>query len=241
MLSRSYERFAGLTAVAAGICGLLYAVSFIVFQDATQSALFLTLSGLLVMPVFIVLFFRLQQSDTAFALWALVMGVTGAIGSAIHGGYDLANRINPPAASAGSGIASLPSQIDPRGLLTFGFVAIGVFVFSCLLVGSGRFPAALGYLGILSAILLAALYLGRLVVLDPTSPILVAPALLSGFVVGPLWYLWLGAVFWQHAGSLIITYRGAERRLGDRRQPESGSQYDAADRRLGERREARTG
>lgn len=32
----------------------------------------------------------------------------------------------------------------------------------------------------------------ELVVLDSSNPIIVIPALLSGFLVNPAWYLWLG-------------------------------------------------
>lgn len=36
------------------------------------------------------------------------------------------------------------------------------------------------------------LYLGRLIVLDPTNPVILVPALLNGFLVNPIFYLWLG-------------------------------------------------
>ncbi len=43
-----------------------------------------------------------------------------------------------------------------------------------------------------SAVLLLALYLGCLIVLDPTNPVILVPALLYGFLVNPSFYLWLG-------------------------------------------------
>jgi hypothetical protein len=39
------------------------------------------------------------------------------------------------------------------------------------------------------------LYLGRLIILEATNPVIVIPALLEGFIVNPLWYIWLGLVF----------------------------------------------
>jgi hypothetical protein len=36
------------------------------------------------------------------------------------------------------------------------------------------------------------LYLGRLIILQATSLAIVIPALLEGFIVNPVWYLWLG-------------------------------------------------
>ncbi len=44
----------------------------------------------------------------------------------------------------------------------------------------------------LTAALLILIYLTRLIVLEPTSPLVLAPALLSGFLAGPAWYVWLG-------------------------------------------------
>jgi hypothetical protein len=69
---------------------------------------------------------------------------------------------------------------------------LALFVISWLIVSSGRLPRGLGYLGYLSALLLIILYLGRLIVLSATSPIVLGPALLNGFIVSPIWYLWLG-------------------------------------------------
>jgi hypothetical protein len=61
------------------------------------------------------------------------------------------------------------------------------------LIGSGGwFPKGLGYLAYVSAVLHLALYLGRLIVLDPTNPLILVPALLNGFLINPIFYLWLG-------------------------------------------------
>ncbi len=53
-------------------------------------------------------------------------------------------------------------------------------------------------------ILLVVLYLGRLIILEAKNPLIVVVALLSGFIVNPLWYSWLGGVLWQ----------GVEREVG---------------------------
>jgi hypothetical protein len=64
-----------------------------------------------------------------FALWAALLGIGAALGTAAHGGYDLANAVNPPSVSADfhSGLSALPNQIDPRGLFTFGVAGLAVF------------------------------------------------------------------------------------------------------------------
>jgi hypothetical protein len=61
---------------------------------------------------------------------------------------------------------------------------------------SAQFPRALSYWGYLLAVSLVVLYLGRLIILDPKNPIVLLDALLSGFIVNPVWYVWLGIVFW---------------------------------------------
>ncbi|HKZ86056.1 MAG TPA: hypothetical protein VJ793_20670 [Anaerolineae bacterium] len=199
MKSISFERFGGLCAILTGISGFLYSVAFIIISRNAPalgdllSALFLMLGGLLATAALVGVYNRLRETEAAFALWALLLGLVGAIGSVIHGGYDLANVINPPA-SPGLG---LPNAIDPRGLLTFGVAGVALFVIAWLIGRGGQFPRGLGYLGYVSAVLLVFLYLGRLIVLDATSPLIVVPALLEGFLVNPIWYIWLGLVLWR--------------------------------------------
>ena len=117
-----------------------------------------------------------------------MLGVAGALGAAIHGGYDLANAINPPPRA----LPELANPVDPRGLLTFGVAGAALFVVGWLILRGGRFPRGLGYVAYLSAALLVVLYLGRLVVVDATNPLILVPALLNGFVVNPALYVWLG-------------------------------------------------
>lgn len=91
----------------------------------------------------------------------------------------------------------LPNAVDPRGLLTFGVAGLALFVIAWLIVRGGRLPVGLGYLGYLSAALLVATYLGRLILLDPNHPALLAPAALEGLIVNPLWYAWLGLALYR--------------------------------------------
>jgi hypothetical protein len=111
----------------------------------------------------------------------------------VHGGYDLANSLHPPLSSN----PDLPSAVDPRGLLTFGLTGIGLYTFALLMRRDRYFSGALAYLGAVSAALSIALYLGRLIILDPARPIIVLPALLEGFVVNPVWYVWVGVALWS--------------------------------------------
>jgi hypothetical protein len=193
MDTRAFERFAGLFGFLAGLSGFLYSVAFIVLQNNLLSGLFLALGGLFATAVLTGVYGRVRSTDPLFALWAFLLGIAGGIGSVIHGGYDLANAINPPAELA----TELPNPIDPRGLLTFGIAGIAVVVLSWLIGRSAGFSKGLSYLGYLLGVLLAILYLARLIVLAPTNPLVLVPALLAGFLINPLWYIWLGYSLWR--------------------------------------------
>jgi len=48
------------------------------------------------------------------------------------------------------------------------------------------------------------LYLGRLIILDAKNPLIVVVAVVSGFIVNPLWYVWLGGVLWQGRKKVVL-------------------------------------
>jgi len=198
-LMKDFQHFAGLLSVLAGFSAFAYAFSFIVVsrtnpgQGVLLSGMFLMFTGILTTAPWVAIYERLKSEDSGFVLWVLLLGIVSSIGMAAHGGYDLANAINPPSQNLSS-LSNLPSQIDPRGLLTFGVAGVALLILSWIMDRTNKFPKNLAYLGILSAILSLVLYYGRLIILAPSSPIILYPALINGFIVGPLFYLWLGMV-----------------------------------------------
>src|SRR5579872_2595129 len=126
----AFDRFAGVCAILAGAFTLVYSISFIVLVNEGLSSICLLLSGLLATAVLVALYERLRAVEPAFALWALLLGLAGALGASLHGGYDLAALLVPH----GPVDANLPSAVDPRGLLTFGTTGVGVWVFSWLIL-----------------------------------------------------------------------------------------------------------
>jgi hypothetical protein len=195
-VDRTFERFAGICALIVGVGGIAYAITFVVVLGgdagegiATANAVFLLLGGLLSTAVLVAVYRRVRDTDPSFAAWALLLGMLGAAGAMIHGGFDLAVAVDPPRAG-GTGLPANP--VDPRGLLTFGVTAVATVTFAWLIARGGSFPRRLGYLGYVSAALLLVLYLGRLIIVNPKSPLLLVAAMLSGFVVNPVWYAWLG-------------------------------------------------
>jgi hypothetical protein len=105
----------------------------------------------------------------------------------MHGAYEVALALN-----AFGTPTTTTSQVDPRGFLTFGTTALALFGISWLMRRGGEFPGRLGTLGYLSSVLLVLIYLGRLVIVTPTNPLVLVPAGLEGFIVNPVWYIWLG-------------------------------------------------
>lgn len=182
------DRLGGLSAIALGATGLLYSLSFIVVKNDTLTAAMLGASGLLTLALFSALYERLRAADAPLGRLALILGLLGAVGALVHGGYDLANALHPPAAPN----LDLPSAIDPRGLLTFGLGGLAVALVATLLARDPAAPRILPYLGYLTAALMLVLYVGRLIILDAKHPLIVVVALLTGFLVSPAWNIWLG-------------------------------------------------
>jgi hypothetical protein len=184
----SFSTLAAWFAFIAGVAGLLYSLSFVVLKSDLFSALFLLLGGFASLIAWTGLYERLRLVDASYALLAFAMSAGAAAGSLIHGGYDLSNALHPPASLN----LDLPNPVDPRGLLTFGVASVGIFLFAWLAARDKAFPQGLVYLGYASAFLMAVLYLGRLIILQATNPAIVVPALLEGFLVNPIWFVWLG-------------------------------------------------
>ncbi len=180
-----------LATILAALVGLLYSVSFVLLQNALLSSLCLMIGGPLSLVALVALFEWLSEVDARVARLGLVLGVAASLGATIHGGYDLAVILNPPGALP-DGVASLPSQVDPRGLLTFGVAGLAVLLAGLLMRRHRGFSAGFTALTFVLGVLLIVVYLGRLIVLTPTSPLVLLPAALTGFVVNPLWYGLLG-------------------------------------------------
>ncbi len=189
-MNKTFQAVSSASAILAGVFAFAYAYFFVIAKDVTYYSFFLLLLGIILIEVVVALYGRLKNVNEDIARVALVFGVIGAAGMAIHGGYDLANAINPPALLN----ADLPNQVDPRGLLAFGFTGLAIFKFSWLMSKDKKISKGLAWLGFISGILLVIIYIARLTVLDPTNPILLYPVLINGFILNPLWYLWIGIV-----------------------------------------------
>ncbi|HEX5948356.1 MAG TPA: hypothetical protein VFZ45_02200 [Actinomycetota bacterium] len=189
----SFQRFAGTSAFAVAAGGIAYAVAFVVAVKTdpgaaeTIAALLLLVGGLLGSAVLAGLYQRIRGAEPGFALWGLLLGAVGVIGSAIHGGFDLALQVHPA-----FDVPGIPNEVDPRGLLTFGVTGLGVLVLSWVIRQGSGLPPALGTLGMALGVLLVGIFVARLFILDTNNLFLLALAGVTGAVVHPVWFVWLG-------------------------------------------------
>jgi hypothetical protein len=189
-------RLAGAAAVLAGVAGLGYGLAFVVLGDIALSAAVLMVGGLLAGVALTGVYRRL--GDSVAARCGLALGIAGAFGAVVHGAFDLAVTLHPVPGFA----ADAPNPVDPRGVLTFGAAGLGLIVMGLIVLGRlarRAFPAGLGVLAGVTGAVLVLRYLARLVVLNPASPLVLGPALLSGFVLSPLLYVWLGVTLTRGA------------------------------------------
>jgi hypothetical protein len=192
-MTASFQRFAGICGVLAGVAGLLYVVLFITYRDpaALPVALALLCVGLLASPFLVGLYLHLRAVDEGFALLGLLFGVGAAGGSAVHAAFDVANQLHPPQTPFG-----YASPVDPRGFLSFAVAGLAILLFSGLIANSGLLRRAVGLLGYISGALLIFLYAAYLIILNPANPVVLFLIFASG-ILQPVWYLWSGWQLWQ--------------------------------------------
>lgn len=191
--SASFLSMGGVCSILAGAATFLYSIAFVVLKQASLYSLLQLLGSLAATVALVALYQRLRAADAGMAMWFVLLGAVAAIGSAIHGAYDLANALNPPKSDVLSD-ANLPNLVDPRGFLTFAVAGLALLAASWLISRTEGLPSGLAYLGYALGVLMIVTWLARLIVLDASSPLVLLPAALTGFFANPAWYIWLGLV-----------------------------------------------
>jgi hypothetical protein len=199
-MTSSFERFAGLCSLAVAFGAIAFAAVFaaIVGGSAQGKPFFaLLLGGAFVsIPVLVAVYYRVREAEPAFALTALVLGLLGALGGILHGGYELAALENRPAEGYYPGLEAVT-----KGVLRYGSAGLALALLGWLILRGGRFPRLLGYVGLFGGGLLVLIYFGRLYdFITPASHTSLIPPFLYGFVVHPLFYGTVGVVLWRTAG-----------------------------------------
>jgi hypothetical protein len=187
-----FDRWAGWAAALAVVSSLVYTVGFVGgsrgLLDANLGSFLaakgLTAGGLLSAAALFAVYARVRDAGPLATL-GLVLGLAGTMGAALHGAYDLAIVLHPEA----PGVTG-PFPADPRGFLTFGIAGLGVVALSRAGLSTPHLPRNLLYLGTVFGVVLVVIYLGRLIVLDANSMLVLGPAIV-GALISPIWYGWL--------------------------------------------------
>lgn len=196
MRTATFDRFGGRCSILLGIGGLVYAIlfAFVVAGSPTWVTglwlTFLLVGGLLTTVVTVALYQRLRDTDEGLALWSLLLGFSAAIGGIVHAAFQLLSLTNPI-----SGVTTIGQRTptDPVGILRFGLAGVTLLIVAWLIFQGGQFPRMLGYLAYLGGALLVLIYVGRLFdFITPADKITLIPPFVYGFIVHPLFYVWLG-------------------------------------------------
>jgi hypothetical protein len=186
--SAAFDRFAGWLSILAGVAGIGYALAFVVLKNAQLQGIFLTLAPLFATAGLVAIFQRVREVDSGFATLALALGAYGSLAASTHGAFDLANVLHPPETT----LVGLPNFTDPRGYGTFGLTGFALLILARLSARTADVPGWVSPVGLALGIFLVVTWLGRLIVLDPNSVLVLVPALASG-LLSPILYLGLGA------------------------------------------------
>lgn len=183
------RRQARFAAYAGAIGGMLYGVAFVLLDNDIAAAILLMLGGLASTIILFHLGTTLFSVNEPVARWALVIGMVSTTLTVVHAGYDLAKRLHPP--DTPGLLLGYPSSVDPRGLATFGLTGLAYLTLSTLMSRSDSYSKRLARLGQALGVIMIVIYLGRLIILDPTN-IVVRIALAAGVAANTAFLLWLG-------------------------------------------------
>lgn len=195
MRTATFDKFGGRCSILLGIGGFVYAILFAFVQTGRYSTwvtglwlTFLLVGGLLTTVVTVALYQRLRETDEGVALWALLLGFAAALGGLVHAAYQLI-----PLTSSNPGVIVTTTPADPLGILRFGLAGVVLLILGWLIVRGGQLPRSLGYLAYFGGALLVFIYVGRQFnFITPAEKVSLIPPFLYGFIVHPLFYVWLG-------------------------------------------------
>src|SRR3954462_9266216 len=106
MMTPTFRRVAVISAILTAGTSAIYTVTFALFVRESYhwahwtSAIALMLGGLVGLPALIGLHATFREREPEFALMAFSLGLVGAVGATIHGGFDVAVLANPVSGNA---------------------------------------------------------------------------------------------------------------------------------------------
>jgi hypothetical protein len=205
----SFTRFAGLASIFVAVGALLYAILFIaIVEGAGKTTLefwffLLMLGGIGTIPVLVAVYQRLREVDPGFALTAFILGLLAAFGGILHGGYNLGGNVTPPEAGWSPG-----QEEVAHGILRYGVAGLALLLLGWLIQHRADFPRGLAYLAYLGGAALVFIYIGRLYdFIEPGNYVSLIPPIVYGFAIHPLFYGWLGLLFWRSPEGALVPAR----------------------------------
>jgi|GEM_PF-3289674 len=194
-----FEIFAGWCAVLGGIFAFLYALAALVVEPASPmlgtalAAAFLFLLGLLSSALFTGLFDRLRRGrGLGFSLWGYVLGFAASLQMMIHATGTIGVLI-----TASGGTVPTVTPLDPALALAYGLFAAAVIVLSIVMLVGQRLPPTVAYLGFVAAAFAVVVFFTGLLAAQPASLLIMAPFIITNFLILPIWYLWTGVSLWN--------------------------------------------
>jgi hypothetical protein len=198
-MSARFERLAGVCALFVGLGALVYAILFITIVEGNQETepwfAILLIGAITSVPVIVALYCRLAEFDAGLALTALGLGLFGAFGGILHGGYELAVLITPPDTSPEVGVYPGVESVT-KGVLRYLVAGLALLLIAWLVWSSGLLPRGIALLAGVGGVLLVFIYIGRLFdFITPGDYVSLIPPIVYGLVVHPLLYGWIGLTF----------------------------------------------
>jgi hypothetical protein len=196
-LSDRFERLAGYCALFVGLGALVFSILFITIVEGNTETepwfAILMIGAIATIPVTVALYCRFAEFDQGLALTALALGLFGALGGILHGGYELAVLVTPP--ETDFGVYPGPEGVA-KGVLRYLVAGLSLLLVAWLVWASGAFPRGIGYLAALGGAFLVSIYIGRLFdFITPGDYVSLIPPIVYGFLVHPLLYGWIGLTF----------------------------------------------
>lgn len=162
----------------------------------------LALSGFLGFFIVVSVYFYFRNENEAWSLMGLIFGIVWAFSQTIHGFSDFSRTPtfasgyfsgNETVRAAIAMQTSLPNSIDPKGVGSFGFLAIWFLILGLLMFFSKKAQKPFGLLALTATVLLLLLFAGQFVLI---RPVLVGVVPSYSLILGPLLWLLLGAQLW---------------------------------------------
>jgi hypothetical protein len=196
-MSRRFERLAGYCSLFVGLGALAYAIIFITIVEGNTETepwfATLMLGAITTVPVLVGLYCRFAEFDQGLSLTFLTLGLFGALGGIVHGGYELALLTTPPDVEIG---AYPGPESVAKGVLRYLVAGLALLLVAWLVWSSGLLPRGIAYLAGLGGVLLVFIYIGRLYdFITPGDYVSLLPPLVYGLAVHPLLYGWIGLTF----------------------------------------------